>query len=99
MKTTKKQKPEFIQISPNEVKINYRGKKFLLKEKNRGIYGAGKAISLHELKELDTNFIKEIGWTNSDGQSKFDTETLLKKLSNWDECKTEAIKYIDTLLA
>lgn len=99
MKITKKQKPEFIQISPNEVKINYRGKKFLLKEKDRGFYGVGKAISLHELKELDTKFIKEIGWTKADSSNSYGTETLIKKLSNWDECKVEAIKYIDTLLA
>ena len=62
----KKEAPKFTQVSPSEVRVDYRGIKFLLVEQDRGIYGKGRAIQLYQLDGLIKTHIKEIGWTKSD---------------------------------
>ena len=95
----KKEAPKFTQVSPSEVRVDYRGIKFLLVEQDRGIYGKGRAIQLYQLDGLIKAHIKEIGWTQSDNNGCGGMErACVTHLATWSECKTAAIKYIDSLL-
>lgn len=93
-----KEKPVFTQLSVDEVKINYRGMKFLLIEGDRGFYGAGRAIHLYKLEDnLDKKLMVEVGWTQTDNSHS--PSGLINHFTNWDECKIASIKYIDNLLS
>lgn len=95
----KKEAPKFTQVSPSEVRVDYRGIKFLLVEQDRGIYGKGRAIQLYQLDGLIKTHIKEIGWTKSDNNGCGGMErACVTHLTTWSECKAAAIKYIDSLL-
>jgi hypothetical protein len=94
----KSESPKFIQVAPNEVKIEYKGNKFCLIEKAIGVYGAGKVIKLYKLDEFEKKLIKEIGWTRSDGHSsKGMSDSVIPVLTNMEDCKKAAIKYIDLI--
>ena len=92
-------RPRFIQIARNEVKIEYKGNKFALIEKSRGVYGLGSAIQLYHIDGFDKKHLKEVGWTNSDNHScKGMRDALINTFTNMEECKKAAIKYIDDLM-
>jgi hypothetical protein len=91
--------PKFTHVSSNEVRIDYHGKKFLLVEKDRGIYGTGRAVSLYLLKDnLEMNFLKSVGWTKPDSQPRYDDD-YLKGIVTWDEIKPAAVEYLDILMS
>ena len=95
----KKEAPKFTQVSPSEVRVDYRGIKFLLIERDRGVYGAGRAIQLYQLDGLIKTHIKEIGWTKSDNNGSGGMErACVTHITTWSECKAAAIKYIDSIL-
>ncbi len=92
-------KPIFTQIDAKEIRLDYKGMKFLLKENSRGVYGIGSAVQLYQLDGLKKEHIKEIGWTKSDnhgGPSK--SESYLSGIVTFEDCKKAAVKYIDSLL-
>ena len=92
-------KPKFTQVAPNEVRIDYKGHKFLLMEKSRGVYGMGKAVQLYLLDGFDKKHLKEVAWTQSDNHSGKDMkDALISHFATMDECKKAAIKYIDSML-
>jgi hypothetical protein len=93
------QKPKFTQVAPNEVKIDYKGNKFMLIEKSRGVYGMGSAVQLYHLDGFDKKHLKEVAWTNSDNHScKGMRDALITHFATMDECKKAAIKYIDDMI-
>jgi hypothetical protein len=86
-------------ISQNEVKFEYKGYKFLLREKSCGVLGAGRCVNLLQLEGLTTKQLKTIGRTKTDNsgtESSFNT--LLKGIVTFEDCKEPSIKYIDSLL-
>ena len=92
-------KEKFTQIAPNEVRIDYKGNKFMLIEQNRGVYGMGKAIQLYHLEGFEKKHLKEVGWTKSDNHNcKGMNDALISTFTNMDECKKAAIKYINQLI-
>ena len=92
-------KPKFTQVAPNEVRIDYKGHKFLLMEKSRGVYGMGKAVQLYVLDGFDKKHLKEVAWTKTDNHSGKDMkDALITHFATMDECKKAAIKYIDSML-
>jgi len=94
-----KEKVKFEQISRNEVKFIFRDKRFLLLEKDRGVYGLGRGVQLYELDGVNKTHVKEIGWTKSDnhgGANKADSH--LPGIQTWDSIKTGAIDYLQKLL-
>lgn len=93
-----KEKVKFIQLSDSEVKFEYKGHKFILKEKDRGFYGAGRSVGLYGLDGLNKNFIISVGWVKPDSQPSF-RDDLIKSITNWGEIKKESIKYLDKLLS
>jgi hypothetical protein len=93
------QKPKFTQVAPNEVKIDYKGNKFMLIEKSRGVYSIGKAVQLYHLDGFDKKHLKEVAWTVSDNHScKGMRDALINHFATMDECKKAAIKYIDDMM-
>ena len=93
------EKPKFTQLSRNEVKIEYKGNKFMFIEKNRGVYSRGSAIQLYHLDGFDKKHLKEVGWTSSDNHSCSGMkDALINTFTNMEECKKAAIKYIDDLM-
>lgn len=94
-----KKKVTFTKVSPNETKFIYKGIPFLLVEKDRGVYGIGKAIQLYQLKGMERTHIKEVGWTKRDYYGNGGMEkALITGLTNLEECKNAALKYIDQIL-
>ena len=86
-------------ISPNECKFEYKDSKLLLVEKAQGVYGLGKAVLLYSLNGVEKNFIKTIGWTQSDNHGGPDKESVLgNRIVAFDECKLAALKYVQALL-
>ena len=93
------ERPKFIQLSRNEVKIDYKGNRFMLIEKSRGVYGLGSSIQLYHLDGFDKKHIKEVGWTNSDNhECKGMKDALINTFTTMEECKKAAIKYIDQMM-
>ena len=95
----KNTKPTFTRISANEIRLDYKGHKFILLERNQGIYGMGMAVMLQRLEGFDTKHMKVLGWTKGDnhgGEKKSDN--LLNGIVTIEQCKVAAIKYIDSLL-
>ena len=91
--------PKFNQIAPNEVKIDYKGNRFILIESKRGVYGLGSAIQLYHMDGFEKKHLKEVGWTSSDNHScKGMKDSLITTFTNMNECKKAAIKYIDQLM-
>lgn len=88
----------FRQISLSEVRFDYRGLKFILKEKTRGVLGIGYAVQLYQLDGMESKHIKEIGWTKSDNHSGPAKTAFLQGLVTFEDCKTGSIKYIDSIL-
>lgn len=87
----------FIQVDRTEIRFDYKGKKFLLQEKKRGVYSAGLAVQLHELQGVEKIHVKEIGWTKTDNYGP-DKTAYLPGIVTMEECKTAAVKYIDLIL-
>ena len=86
-------------ISRNEVKFEYKGSKFILREKSCGFMSAGRCVNLLELNGLTTKQIKTIGRTKSDNSgTESSLNTLLKGIVTFEECKKPSIEYIDSLL-
>ena len=99
MAKTKHAAPKFARASANEMKMNYRDLKFLLVEKDRGVYGAGRAVQLYRLDGLDKVHIKEIGWTKSDNNMGCErSDAFLNGIVTFDQCVKAASNYIDVLL-
>ncbi len=89
----------FNQIAPKEVRFDYKEMKFLLVERDRGVYGIGRAVQLYQMNGLEKAHIKEIGWTKSDNHSCSGMEdACITRLTTFDACKDAAVKYIDSLL-
>jgi hypothetical protein len=93
-------KPKFTQIAPNEIRIDYRGHKFMLVERTRGVYGIGRAIQLYLLEGFDKKHIKEIGWTRSDnhGCRGIREAAITDHFTTMDKCKVAAVNYIDSVM-
>ena len=91
-------KAKFTTISPNETRIDYKGHKFLLIEQNRGFYGAGRAVQLYLLEGFEKKHLKEIGWTKSDGSCKGMQDACINRITDLPKCKTESLKYIDSII-
>lgn len=90
-------KVNFIQVDRTEIRFDYKGKKFLLQEKKRGVYSSGAAVQLHELQGMEKIHIKEIGWTKSDNYDP-DKGAFLPGIVTMEECKKGALQYIDLML-
>jgi hypothetical protein len=88
----------FITISRNEVKFDYKNHKFLLKERKVGVYGLGYCVNLLQLEGLTKTFVKCIGWTKTDNHGGPDKDVLLPGIVTFADCKPAALKYIDALL-
>jgi hypothetical protein len=93
-------KAKFTQVAPNEVRIDYKGHKFMLIEKDRGVYGMGKAVQLYVLEGFEKKHLKEVAWTKTDNHNpgKDMKNALLTHFATMDECKKAAVKYIDQLM-
>jgi hypothetical protein len=91
------EKAKFTRLSANEVKVEYKGSKFMLVEKNRGVYGAGRAVQLYLMKGFEKEHIKEIGWTKSDGSSSR-RDACITDITTFEACKEAAVKYIDLMI-
>jgi hypothetical protein len=92
-------KPKFTTVSSNEVRLDYKGNKFMLVEQNRGVYGIGRAIQLYLMEGFEKKHIKEIGWTKGDNHGgEFKDDSFLKGIVTGEDCKKAAIKYIDIIL-
>ena len=89
--------PVFTAIASNEVRLDYRGKTFYLKESDRGFYGAGRSVGLFVTNGFERKLLKGIGWTKPDSQPRFDDD-LLKGIVTMQDCKIAAIKYIDSIM-
>jgi len=87
----------FEHISSNEIKFNYKGFDFILKEISCGILGSGKTIQLYQINETEKIHLQEIGWTKWDSR-RFPGNAIIKHLTNWHECQIKTLKYIDNLL-
>ena len=99
VKKTSVKKPEFVRISPNEIKFKYKEINFLLIEKDYGVYSIGKIISLFQLDGLKKEFIKGIGCTKSDNHGGEGSKTLLLQgIQNVKACEDAALKYLKSLL-
>jgi len=95
-----KKKIVFEKISPNEVKFTINNQKLLLIEKDRGVYGSGRAISLYSLDGLQKNHIKEIGWTKSDNhRGELGNDSVLQGIHSWTKIQEAAVEYVEKLLA
>lgn len=88
---------DFIQLSTFEVKFNYKGHTFILKEGDRGFYGSGRSVGLYQMDGLKKEFIVSVGWTKPDSQPSFKND-LIKEITTWSKIKEESINYIDKLL-
>ena len=88
----------FRQISLTEVRFDYRGLKFILKEKSRGCLGIGNAVQLYQLDGMESKHIKEIGWTRTDNHSGPAKTAYLQGIVTFEDCKLAATKYIDSIL-
>ncbi len=90
-----KAKAKFTQVDSTNVKMEYKGIKYLL---NVGTYGLGKLISLNLINaDLTTTFLKSIGWTKSDNHSPKVTSFLPGTSNTWESCKKGAVDYIDLM--
>jgi hypothetical protein len=95
-----KKKIVFEKISPNEVKFTFNNQKFLLIEKSRGVLGIGKSVNLFSLDGLQTNRIKEIGWTKSDNhRGELGNDSVLQGIQTWEKIQEAAVGYLEKLLA
>lgn len=88
----------FTPISQNEVKFEYKDKKFILQEQKIGVYGAGRAICLYELDGIKREFVKCIGWTKTDNYGLGGKECVLRGIVTPTECQLPALNYIKSLL-
>jgi hypothetical protein len=93
------EKAKFTRLSANEVKVEYKGTKFMLVERSRGVYGSGRAVQLYLMKDFEKTHIKEIGWTKCDGHgSDGMLVACIPSLTTFEACKEAAIKYIDLMI-
>ena len=92
-----KEKVEFVQLSNFESKFEYKDHTFILKEGDRGFFGAGRSVGLWGANGLKRDFIVSIGWTKPCSQPDFKND-LIKGITTWDKIKEEAINYLDKLL-
>jgi hypothetical protein len=94
------EKPKFTKISETETRLDYRGHKFMLVEQRRGVYSAGRAIQLYLMEGFDKKHLRELGWTKSDGYCKDKDlkEAYIHRITTLEECKTAALKYIDSVI-
>lgn len=92
--------PEFKQISNNEVTFEYKGRKFLLQENDRGVYGMGRAVQLYLVQDFDKKHIKEMGWTKSDGGygSYKKSDAYIGGITTMQEIQKEVTNYIDEFI-
>lgn len=89
----------WTELSSNELRLDYKGNKFMLIESSRGVYGSGKAVQLYLMKGFEKEHIKEIGWTSSDGHGcKGMEDACINKMTTMVDCRDAAIKYIDKLI-
>lgn len=101
MAKTTNHKSVFTQVSPKEIKLEYRDNKFILKEMNQGVYGMGSAVMLYKQDGLERKFLQNIGWTAKDGgyDSHLKGNSFLGKgLFNIEQIKIGAMKFIDAML-
>ena len=91
---------KFEMISPREWKFVYQDKKYLLIEKDRGVYSIGKAIGLYSLEGTAKTYIKEICWTKSDNHDGFEKSNCLMETMNpsFPQIKQATLQYLDKLL-
>lgn len=92
-------KTNFVQIAQNEFKFKFMDKSFIIKERKVGCLGLGRCISLYQLDGVDMNYIKTIGWTKSDNHNGPGNNTVLKGIVTVEQCKTEALRYLEQLLS
>jgi hypothetical protein len=93
-----KHKATFSTLSPDETKLSYRDNKFLLIEKDRGVYGLGRSVSLYKLEGFDKKHLVELGWTQTDNHGGPAKSGILRGVVTLEQCKTAALKYIDSLM-
>ena len=88
----------FTTISQNEMKFEYKGKKFILKEQKVGVYGMGRCVSLYELDGVKKEFVKCVGWTQTDNHGGPSKECILRGIVRPSECQLPALNYVKSLL-
>ena len=90
---------KFTQVAQNEVIFDIKKTRFILAEKDQGVYGMGKAILLYQMDGVKKEFIKTVGWIKSDNHDgHLKKDSILKGLVTWENCKTAAVKYLQTIL-
>jgi len=94
------QQANFEMISPNEWIFKYQDKKYLLIEKDRGVYSIGRSIGLYSLEGTTKTFIKEICWRKSDNHGTFEKSGCVMEMLNpsFPQIKQATLQYLDKLL-
>lgn len=93
-----KEKVEFTQLSNSETKFKYGEYTFILRQQDRGFFGAGRSVSLYQLNGVKKDFIVGVGWLKPDSQPSF-RDDLIKHIATMDEIKKAAIEYVEKLLS
>lgn len=93
-----KEKIQFTQLSDFETKFRFNNYTFILRQQDRGFFGAGRSVSLYQLNGLKKEFIVGVGWLKADSQPDF-KDDLIKHISTMDEIKDVAVKYVEKLLS
>jgi hypothetical protein len=88
---------EFVQVSTNEIKFNFKEYSFMLVEQNRGVYSMGRAVQLYQLDGLKKEHVKEIAWTKDDGGygGRLKSDAYFKEhCVSMEACKNLATQYL-----
>lgn len=96
---TKTKKLTFKSISSNETIFEYKGKKFLLLERSRGVLSLGRAVQLYLLEDFDRKHLKEMGWTRTDNHSgPGGADPYIPGITTLEEIKSKVTDYIDEFI-
>ena len=95
-------KVEFKSITKSETRFDYKGRKFLLVEADRGVCGLGRAVQLYLLDGLERRHIKEIGWVKADSPHNTykysNCDAYIVGITTMSEIKKQVTNYIDEFI-
>ena len=90
---------KFSKIADKEMRLDYKGMKFLLIQQKRGVYSNGAAVQLYSLDGVKKEHVKELGWVKGDGYGgENKSNSYLNGIVTWSECKQAAIDYLNSIL-
>ena len=93
---------KFTQVGDRpEWLFDYKKQRYLLQEKDQGVYGGGRAIMLYSMKGTDKTFLTVVGWTQSDhgyeSYKKGNSHAGAKLITQF-ESRQYAIDYLNIIL-